>query len=193
MLGLGRKCCLADACRAHGIRHEEAHTAAFDAMAGAGLWRLYAGAMAEKGIETFGDLRKLKPYKFLDSLSLPTLRQWMIAFLSRTGRMKPRSQSGISDDTQRRVARVREYLDALTTAVADLELTPPEVEDLARKRAQLGLGPDEVRAVHGRVFAAMLSEALADSSISEAEWDQLGRLHACLKGLGWAPGAMRGA
>jgi len=193
MLGLGSRCCLADACKAHGIRHEDAHTAAFDAMAGAGLWRLYASAMAEKGIETFGDLRKLKSYKFLDSLSLPTLRQWMIAFLTPTGRRKPRSQSRISDDTQRRVARVREYLDALSAVVADLELTVVEVENLARKRDQLGLGPDEVRAVHGRVFAAMLSEALADSSVTEEEWDRLSRLHECLTGLGWAPGATRGA
>jgi len=191
MLGLGRKCCLADACKAHGIRHEEAHTAAFDAMAGAGLWQLYASAMAEQGIETFGDLRRLKSYKFLDSLSLPMLREWMIAFLPQSGRMKPRSQSRISDDTKRRVARVREYLDAVIVSVADLELTAEEIDGLARKRAQLNLTPDELRAVHGRVFAAMLSEALADSSITETEWQRLGQLHECLRELGWAPGAER--
>ncbi len=45
MLGLGKKCCLSDACRAHGIIHEEVHTAAFDAMAGAQLWHVYIGAI----------------------------------------------------------------------------------------------------------------------------------------------------
>ncbi len=188
MLGLGKKCCLSDACRAHGIIHEEVHTAAFDAMAGAQLWHVYIGAMLQKGIRTFRDLTTLKTYKFVDSLGLPTLREWMISFLSRSGHTKPRSQLRFTDESRRRLARVREYLDALTVAVADLQLTDYEIETLSDKRKELDLAPDELRAVHGRVFAALLSETLADSSVSEPEWDQLRRLHGCLKQLGWAPG-----
>jgi DNA polymerase III epsilon subunit family exonuclease len=188
MLGLGRKCCLTDACRAHGIQHDEAHTAAFDAMAGAGLWHLYEDAMAKQGIRTFRDLTRLKRYKFLDSLGSPTLREWMIAFLSSNGHLKPRSALTMTDETRRRIARVQEYLDALMASVADLELSDAELSELGVKRAHLALSPDELRAVHGRVFASMLSEVLADSTITDVEWQRLRRLHACLQQLGWAPG-----
>ena len=76
----------------------------------------------------------------------------------------------------------------MTAAVADLDLSDSEVQDLAAKRERFGLTSDELRAVHGRVFAAMLSEALRDSLITETEWGQLKRLYDCLRHLGWAPG-----
>src|SRR4051812_46720880 len=41
LLGLGPKCSLTDACRAHGITYARAHQAASDAMVSALLWQAY--------------------------------------------------------------------------------------------------------------------------------------------------------
>src|SRR6266566_1526325 len=48
MLGLGRKCCLSDACKEHGISHEKTHTAAGDALASTALWSVYRQEMASR-------------------------------------------------------------------------------------------------------------------------------------------------
>ncbi len=196
MLGLGKKCCLSDACRAHGIKHEEAHTAAFDALASAGLWHLYQQAMAEQGLQTFRDLTKLRAYKFVESFVRPPLDQAAATSLPSMLRFKPRSHAGADvsgvargmGEPRSRAAQLHEYWDALTAALADIELSDSEIVDLQAKREQLGLRAEELRALHGRVFAAMLAEALADSTISDDEWLRLRRLHECLRQLGWAPG-----
>ncbi|HJZ93871.1 MAG TPA: 3'-5' exonuclease, partial [Gemmataceae bacterium] len=65
MLGIGVRCRLSAACRAHGIAHTLVHTAAPDAVAAAGLWPVYRRAMARRDVRTFGDLAVLKPYKFV--------------------------------------------------------------------------------------------------------------------------------
>ncbi len=88
----------------------------------------------------------------------------------------------------RRATPVAEYWDALTTAVADLEVTAAEEQELASRRARLGLTAEEVRGLHGRVFSAALAAALEDSIVTDEEWVRLRLLHSCLARLGWAPG-----
>ncbi len=188
MLGLGRKCCLSDACRAHGIEHLEAHTAAYDALAGARLWEFYAEVMLQKGVRTFGDIASLKAYKFSESLNLPPLSPDAARSMPSGGRLKPRHPGVGHAPVPSRADLVHEYWDAVTAAVMDLDLSDTEIRDLADKRERFSLTNEELRAVHGRVFAAMLSEVLADSFVTDAEWKQLKRLHDCLRQLGWAPG-----
>lgn len=188
MLGLGRKCCLSDACRAHGIEHREAHTAAYDALAGARLWNFYADVMAKRGLRTFGDLAGLRAYKFVDSLRLPPMPAGVAHAMSRGGRQKSRRGEGSLVPARSRADLVHEYWDAVTAAVVDWQLSDEEVRDLEAKRARFGLTVEELRAVHARVFAAMLGEALSDSLVTDTEWAELKRLHACLAQLGWAPG-----
>ncbi len=192
MLGLGKKCCLSEACRAHGIKHEGAHTAAFDALASAGLWHLYQRTMADRGVRTFRDLAGLRSYKFVESFVRPPLDATTAASLPSSQHLKARTPITLHAEAGRepraRATQVHEYWDALTAALADLELSDSEIADLQAKREELGLQVDELRALHGRAFAAMLAEALADSSITEDEWARLRRLHDCLRQLGWAPG-----
>jgi DNA polymerase-3 subunit epsilon len=69
MLGIGVRCRLSAACRAHGILHTRMHAAAPDALAAAGLWPVYRRAMARRDVRTFGDLAALKPYKFVRSFA----------------------------------------------------------------------------------------------------------------------------
>lgn len=188
MLGLGRKCCLSDACRAHGIELLEAHTAAYDALAGARLWEFYTEVMLQKGVKTFGDIASLRAYKFSESLNLPPITLDAARSLRSGGRLKPRHPGVGQTPVPSRVDLVHEYWDAVTAAVVDLELSDAEIRELADKRERFSLTNEELRAVHGRVFAAMLSEALADSLITDVEWDRLRHLHGCLHQLGWAPG-----
>ena len=69
LLGLGKHCRLAEACRVHGVAHGQAHAAAPDALAAARLWPVYREAMARRGVETFADLAAIKPYKFVQSFA----------------------------------------------------------------------------------------------------------------------------
>jgi DNA polymerase-3 subunit epsilon len=196
LLGLGNKCCLTDACRACGVQHDDAHRAASDAMASAHLWSHFKDAMNEMHIVLFRDLSKLRTYKFLESLRHPLLDDRSTSSLPSSGHFKPRSHpereskssAGRGAGTTSRTLQLREYWDILTSAVADLELTKREIDELAAKRKELDITAEELRALHGRVYAAMLSDALSDSLISDAEWHRLKRLHECLKHLGWAPG-----
>src|SRR5437764_886780 len=67
MLGLGARGGLAEACRAHGIKHEDEHTAMSDALAGARLWRLCRRTMRKQGLQTFRDfLRCFHGVSFLE-------------------------------------------------------------------------------------------------------------------------------
>jgi DNA polymerase-3 subunit epsilon len=67
MLGLGRQCKLANACRAHGIPLAAAHSAAQDALAAAGLWSVYARDLAVRNVTMFAELAAIRRYKFTES------------------------------------------------------------------------------------------------------------------------------
>jgi DNA polymerase III subunit epsilon len=71
MLGLGRKCSLRDACADTGVTHSNAHHAAADALAAAGLWTRYLEACQREGVRTFADLAELRSYKFTRSFDDP--------------------------------------------------------------------------------------------------------------------------
>jgi len=67
MLGLGRRCSLAEACRQHAIHYASAHQAYVDAMATAWLWPVYLETIQRRELKTFQDLAALKAYKFVAS------------------------------------------------------------------------------------------------------------------------------
>jgi len=67
MLGLGRMCRLAEACRLHGVTHSHAHAAAPDAMAAAKLWSVYAQDLADRNLITYRELAAIRRYKFTES------------------------------------------------------------------------------------------------------------------------------
>lgn len=183
LLGLGKKCGLVDACRIHGIEHAHAHRTAADALAAASLWPLYVEEMERKDLKTLWDLQAVKRYKFFESFGNPIWEREKLGDYPVTRATKPR----LTEPTHLQ-SRVHEYWEAVKAAVADLEITEQERGDLAVKRGALDLSVEELRAVHGRVYAAMLDDVLADARVTDSEWTKLRRLYQCLRDLGWAPG-----
>jgi DNA polymerase III epsilon subunit-like protein len=192
LLGLGPKCSLSDACDAHGIRYSRAHQAASDAMVSALLWQAYTATMATKGIRTFGDLAKLKSYKFIKSFSESPLDRGIAGTLQSATRLKSRTQN-TSVHTQKqpqldRTPILAEYWDALTTALADLTVTQSEIQYLKKKRQALSLNVDELRWLHARAFSGILADLSLDKVISTSEAQTLHEISVALRQLGWAPG-----
>lgn len=196
MLGLGKRCPLGDACRAHGIDHQVAHMAATDAQASAELMGLYLGEMSSRGIQTFGELAKLKKYKFVESFASAPLSDALAGRLGRAKRLK--SRAGLTGGGRPAAAcqataaatpnPIGVYWDALKAALADLQVTEEELADLERKRVELGLEEEQVRVLHARAFVSVISQFTRDGRLDARECATLRRLHRCLSVLGWAPG-----
>lgn len=188
MLGLGRKCSLADACQHHGIDRRDGHRAASDAMVSAELWLFYTNALRNAGVKTFRDLARLKDYKFTNSFIDSPLDESCGATIRVNVRFKPRVAAAMQRERPDRQPIVAEYWDGLTAALADLQVTIDEVEYLRGKQALLALTPDELRWVHARAFAGILADACQDRAITTAEAATLNVVHGALQALGWAPG-----
>lgn len=106
MLGLGPRCKLAAACRAHGITHSWAHAAAADTLAAAGLWVTYRKAIADLGVNTFADLAARKSYQFTRSFVRdphPRIESRGDADVALKSR-RPAPRPGLADVTARREA-----------------------------------------------------------------------------------------
>ncbi len=187
MLGLGNRCSLGDACRAHGINYATAHVAAADALAAARLWKVYTQAMAGRRICTFGDLARLKTYKFVQSFEYDPLPRTTAANLRSNGAFKSRGNTTIIS-TESHWDALHEYWEALKTVLFDLEVTDEEIEYLATKKRELGLTVESLRSLHARAFANMISQSIDDKMLDDQECAALCRLHQCLRRLGWAPG-----
>lgn len=193
MLALGDKCTLSDACRAHGVSGDSTHVAGSDVLATARLWRFYTTILSTRGVTTFGELAKLKSYKFTKSFTSSLLDRSVGDSLGRAARMQPRGTMGGRPQTEtgsasRRESGVAEYWDAVTTALSDLELTSEEAGLLASYRGKLRLSDGEVRWVHARVFSGLLADACQDRAIQPVEAEALFRVAQALRVLGWAPG-----
>lgn len=194
LLGLGARCSLGDACRAHGIVHQRVHWAAADAMASAQLWSVYSEAMARRGLRSFSDLSRVKEYKFSaswrdDPLDAPGAIR-AVVFKSRGSALAAFLAAGRPPDRQQVVG---EYWDALTSALADLQITTTEVDYLRSKQAILRLTSEELRWLHARAFAGILADACRDKAVSVDEALCLHTVAGALRELGWAPGDLAGS
>lgn len=194
MLNIGKRCRLDLACAEMGIELDDAHVAAADALASAKLMQRYLDAMRERELETYGDLARLKSYKFIKSFENPPLpnaenfglashgiNQSRVGF-SLVEQLAERAQA----DAQRRAMQT--YWDALKAAVADLAITDDELAELLAIRKQFGITPEQVRALHARIFAAVTARFAEDNDVDAVEVVKLQRLYKCLSTLGWAPG-----
>lgn len=177
---------LAQACARHGVPLERAHSAGADALAAAHLLRRYCQAARKKGVRTFEELRRrsVKAYDFLATLELPPAPP--PAVMHTTKGLRPR---GTGDAPSRaRLSGTALYLDAVLDVLADLDVTEEERLQIDAVRRESGIGVDEVRAVHGKVFWGMLARYIEDVRIDAAEVTRLHRLRELLSSLGWAPG-----
>jgi DNA polymerase III epsilon subunit-like protein len=190
MLGLGARCSLGDACRAHGVDHQHTHVAAADAVAAARLWQFYVAKLQIAGVETFADLAALKSYKFTESFGDPVLETAPVLHVCAHDRLKPRSLPA-TRATDPRIPRhelLGEYWDALTVALSDFAVTPEELGLLKAKQVLLGITEDELRWMHARAFAGILALVCQDKAVTVDEVWALHNITNALRALGWAPG-----
>jgi len=188
MLGLGDRCKLEDACRVQGIQLTGSHVAAHDALASGELFRRYQQIALKKGIRTFGDLAKLKKYKFNDSFVYDPFPHPTSLKLKPGGNLCSRSSGIQSDQTTPPQYPMAAYFDAVTTVVADLDISDQELAYIAQERQRLGLTAGQVRSIHAKAFARVIAKFADDKNVDDLEALKLQRLHQCLSKLGWAPG-----
>ena len=188
MLDLGKRCNLETACQSHNIDYDAAHIAAVDAEASAKLMEYYLDVLSERKIETFGELSRLKNYKFLNSFTqspLPEAGAFNLTkgerFLSRAG-----FQSSIAIDPERQA--VNAYWDALRMVVADLEVTEDELSSVLQLRKEIQLPKEKIRMLHAKAFAAAICQFIDDKWLDDKEVVKLRKLKNCLSKLGWTPG-----
>lgn len=192
MLELGTRCRLEEACRDASIDYEQLHIAGSDAQASGRLLDLYLTAIRVKRISTFGDLARLRSYKFIKSFANDPPRKGGYN-LSGSGRLKSRFQVTPAappspapvDPT---IKSMRVYWDALRAVVADLQITDEESNEIAALRASLNLPLEQVRVLHARAFSSAVAQFMDDLSIDERETRKLRLLKNALSKLGWAPG-----
>ena len=188
MLGIGNRCNLETACQEHGINYKAAHIAAVDAEASAKLMKFYLDVLADKKIKTFGQLAKLKNYKFLNSFSnnpLPELSHFNLKkskkHISRAG-----FKSSVTINPEQQA--INEYWDALKTVLADLEITKEEVDYIIAIRKKIKLPKEKIRMLHAKAFVSVICRFIDDKNLDDKEVLKLRRLSQCLSKLGWAPG-----
>lgn len=176
---------LAHACARHGVPFERGHCAGVDAVAAAKLLQRYCVSLRKRGIRTFGELRAQarREYEFFASFDLPPLPPPPVIHSGKG--LRPRDGGAPTSRQREGVAR---YFDELLDAAADLELSDEELCRLEQVRTESALPPDEVRAVHAKVFFGMLARYVEDSRVDAVEVSRLHRLHGLLSRLGWAPG-----
>jgi len=199
LLGLGPRCSLGEACQSHGVDYSGSHRAADDAEASAHLMEYYLAVMETEGIRRFHELSARGTYKFLRSFENGLLQcdaevNRNTCRRSRSRRCQP-DQGGtgaVPDILPQAEVKVRAgiplYWDALKSAVADLEIDDAEIENLRRIAIAHGLRREQIRMLHGRTFASVITEFISDQWLDDSECRKLKRLHACLSRLGWAPG-----
>ena len=179
----GDKRSLDRACAYAGVPHKHAHSAVGDALATAHLLRKLLAFCRKKKIST---LRRLMEehevfQPMLNHRLLPAPPSMVTPEQIVT---KPRAPE------KKNPARspARQYLDAVIQVLSDLRVDPEELTYLHNLRADLGLPPNKQRAVHARVFNAILSRYCEDQDLDLREAHHLATVHRCLAELGWAPG-----
>lgn len=186
MLGLGSRCKLEEACKSHGVERTPSHIAAADAMASAELFVKYLAEIEAKGVSTYGELAKLKKYKFVDSFRLAPLPDASAFGLSRFAGAV--SRAGAATGASPVITPAAAYWDLLKSVLVDLEVTDEELRAIKAEQEASGITAEEVRMLHARAFASVISQFAVDKRIDDAEQRRLRRLHECLVKLGWAPG-----
>jgi len=187
MLGLGPRCKLDEACRCHGVTYLPTHVASDDAIAAGNLFCNYIAELEEKRIHTYGQLSKLKSYKFNESFCCTPFPEAAAFGLRRFDKIV--SRAGFSSPVDPTRQAMASYWDALKTVLADLEITDEELAFVQAERVRGGLKEEQIRVLHARAFTSIISQFASDQWLDDKEVARLRRLHDCLAKLGWAPGS----
>lgn len=185
MLGIGSRCKLEEACKAHGIERIPSHIAAADAMASGDLLVKYLAEIKARGIDTYGELAKLRNYKFFNSFSRSLMPSAAACGLATCNNLV--SRAGLPTKAAV-LSPAAAYWDLLKSVLVDLEITESEMQAIKAEQDAGGLTPAEMRMLHARAFASVISTFTVDKRIDSREQAKLRRLYECLAKLGWAPG-----
>ncbi|MEX1040439.1 MAG: 3'-5' exonuclease [Pirellulaceae bacterium] len=186
MLGLGSRCKLDVACRAHNVNYEATHIAADDAFAAGLLFGNYLQEINRQGVSTYGDLARLRKYKFNESFSCQPFPDPGTLGLKRFE--KAVSRAGFAPQVDPVRQAIASYWDTLKTVLADLEITEEELQIVLEERKGGGLKKEQIRMLHAKAFSGVISQFTSDQWLDDGEVIKLRKLHDCLSKLGWAPG-----
>ena len=154
MLGLGSRSKLEEACKTHEIERIPSHVAAADALASGELFVKYLAEINARGITTYGELAKLKKYKFVDSFLRQPMPSPSELGLQPCGKLV--SRAGTLSGTPARNPTAA-YWDLLKSVLVDLEVTEAELLAIKAEQEAGGLTPEEMRMLHARAFASVIS------------------------------------
>jgi DNA polymerase III epsilon subunit family exonuclease len=189
LLNLGHRCSLETACYEHGINFncQTAHIAASDAEVSAKLMEYYLNVMSDRKISTFGQLSRLKSYKFLNSFIYAPLPKADSFNLKKSKKFLSRAKHPpVAVDPERQA--ISKYWDSLRTVLADLDITEQELKYILDIRRKIHLPKENIRMLHAKAFASVISQFISDRTLDDKEVFKLKRLFQCLSKLGWAPG-----
>ncbi|MEM9593016.1 MAG: 3'-5' exonuclease [Acidobacteriota bacterium] len=186
LLDGGRRPSLEDACVRLGVELERrgSHSARDDSLAAGHVLQKLLHRARSGGARTLDDLANLDRGTLRRRLCRPPVAAPPSLVTPDAVPLKPRVAK------QRRISKgIRLYLDGVLSAVADLRIDPHEIQRIRALQRQLGLEPAEIRALHAKVFAEMLTRYTEDRHLDGREAGNLHTLWRCLDQLGWAPGA----
>lgn len=200
-LKMGNRCTLASACSTHGIELHDAHTAGTDGYASAQLVPLCRKAAIEGNYRTFADLSRTIKHKYTRSWALSPLthsgRGMLGPYKSRTGYQRASGHQTSQDHIDQHVealnqlaarAATAEYWDALTTVLADAQVTDDEANYLKQIRKNTGLSAEAAMSLHTRAFIGVLQQLSSDNLINRNDVELIRRVRSALHKAGYAPG-----
>lgn len=151
---------LGDCCQAVGVSHEDAHTAAGDALACASLFIAWLPRLQIAHPAT------PEPWPNLEEKAVPVPRgaprRARDSYLAQLVSRRPALGEAADTDTAA-------YLEALDGVLEDRQVTSTEAEELAAVADMLQLSAVQVDAAHHGYLAALRHQALADGVLTDRE------------------------
>ncbi len=187
ILKLGSRCSLIDACQEFGIDNQRAHTAWSDAEACENLLRFYLDCLENNSIVKFSDLARSQKYKFQKSMDFPLAE---IGPITTPVDLQPLSRKAKEPlpGFEANQDAMKIYFNTLCVVLQDSILTHDEFNYMKDLQRKLHLKSEQIKAMHGRAFLAVMMNYISDDWLDDSEEQMLFQLQTNLEQLGWAPG-----
>lgn len=175
---------LVDCCAEFGIEVDGAHSAENDAVACADLFRAYLARLPARG---FYDLASLDCNQPPPRTVWPRISATGVACRRATAMRvvsEPPFLAGLSQNARATLrvdtVDVAAYLDILDRALEDRHLSTIEHDQLAAVASDIGLGAEQVRAIHADYVGTLIALAYRDGVVTDRERADLDRVAGAL-------------